>query len=481
MQPQILKQSPLRRIELVDDECGARVRKVHLGRRKARARAHREASALRRLERAGIPAPRVLDTFATVDGACVELTFLPVDASLDEALPALSKQTDRERLFASALALVEHALRAGTFDADLHAGNVWLGPDERLWLADLHRTRRWPRLLWPWLAWRTRVRFLRFFLAHLEPERLVRALERHVGLRAAHRALHAARRSRRGLLIGKDRRARGAHRSYVVERDGEWLRVRERTVDECGLRVLHGFEGGDTEGSSCLKRARRSAVFRAQEGTWVVKSFDGRGARRRARSAFRAALAFHHSHLETVEAPAVSTTNRRGLLLMPFVAGPTLARAIHERHLTPRERRHLARALGRDLARMHADGLRLRDLRGENLLIARRGSSFHLRWIDLVGTRRRLREPGDSRVARDLARLLATFPADSTLEPRAIAAGFAAYVRWRAWKVDPARWERLRRRVVARRDALWSLWRDRGYRLDARGIHPPEHAPHGSR
>lgn len=132
---------------------------------------------------------------------------------------------------------------------------------------------------------------------------------------------------------------------------------------------------------------------------------------------------------------------------MQRLQGPDLASEL--RSLSPTELRSVAADLGDSIGRLHAFGLRNRDLKLDNLVRDPNSGRIHV--VDLDGIRRRL--PLERRgQGRDLGRLLAAYRAatdSDPVEPGLLRAFYRSYrAAWRRLGLKPSR--NLRRHTEAR-------------------------------
>ena len=490
----VLKTGEGRHIEEVRNEAGeTTVRKVHLGRRRARRRARREGRALEKLERHGVCAPRVLSIEEGPAQSTLVLSHVNVMRTLEElfqeAGPRAARNVHGDRILflRAALETIERAHDAGVFDADLHAGNVWLTPERAVFLADLHRARHVPACLRRFAARSDLVRFLRFFLAYARPIVLRDILKSSVASNAA--LIERALGSRRRLLRGKDRRANGSHRSFVRERrkNETWFRSTELGPDllQWMKEIARGTRSHDPEQVFKESAHRHTSLVSAPGEQVIVKKFQSaRGGRNRVRAwrAFQASLAFRHSTLRAPFAFACATFERTSFVFLEYIPGITLSEAIHAQCLPPSAQWRLARQLAAVVARMHLDGLRVRDLRGENFLLegleagvisAKTLRSLERRrWqpafcdLDAIPRRSRLTR---ARWARDIARLWATFPAAGLLDERVPSLFFKVYADIRQWNANER--ASLGAQIRKRRERFFATWQRRGYTWDETGIY----------
>lgn len=143
----------------------------------------------------------------------------------------------------------------------------------------------------------------------------------------------------------------------------------------------------------------------------------------------------------------------------------TLTEAVHEKGVPA----DLLRNLPRLLARAHACGVRLRDLRAENILL---GGDGRIVFVDFDGV-------GPLRIGRkaagDLSRLSASFPPGGPVTDVARLRFLARYFRERAALgkavSDPRAFAW---RAVLRTRERWRRWERRGFALSPRGLRPAD-------
>ena len=149
-----------------------------------------------------------------------------------------------------------------------------------------------------------------------------------------------------------------------------------------------------------LRAGRRGATWLLDE--LVVKQRDAA----RARDLFRAAYWLHFAGVPQAAPVALRTFRGTGHVFTRRIPNRDLAAELREGALAPARIHAVARALGTSIGRLHAHGLRNRDLKLENLVRDPHTDIVHM--VDHEGVQRR--RPDDTRrQGADLGRLLAGF------------------------------------------------------------------------
>ena len=197
----------------------------------------------------------------------------------------------------------------------------------------------------------------------------------------------------------------------------------------------------------------RYALF-ARPARWLRRS--------RAIRAFRAAerlLAIGIPAARPLFAARGPREERLGVEWIP--GAQTLTAAVYAGALPPGPSRTLARLV----ARAHASGIRLRDLRAENILL---GGDGRIVFVDFDGVRK-LRT--GRKAADDLSRLSASFPPGGPVTDAVRMRFLARYLRERAALGGPVSDPHAFARRAARRTRQrWRRWERRGFTLSPRGL-----------
>jgi tRNA A-37 threonylcarbamoyl transferase component Bud32 len=333
---------------------------------------------------------------------------------------------------------------------DLHPGNVVVDGLGGPWLLDVTSLRRAGTL-----DAAARARALAFFCLELDGGALDPAaaglldgyLQRGAAMPPdfARRLAQQGRRLRLAALVSFGRRA------------GRPCRHTEVTAHERGKPRWFLFRSGDPESDARLreqccafaaappapgKSGRRGSVWLLDE--LVVKQRPAAPARH----LFRAAYWCHFAGVPCAGPVALRLWRRTGLVFARRVGPRNVLEELRAGELSPAAAVQAARSLGNSVGRLHAHGLRDRDLKFENLVRAPATGAVLL--VDLDGLRRKT--PGDVRgQGADLGRLLAAWLA-------AEAPGGVA-----AWRAFVGGYLRARRRLLMPRPTQ-ELWRMAGRR-----------------
>ena len=403
-----------------------------------------EGSLLRDLAEAGVAVPQVLgwsaDPAAGVD--VLLLRRVPNARDLDEVAREPATHARARALVEDVARLLRRAHDAGWYDADLHRGNLLVGPAGVTLLDPGTSPLRGP------LPAPRRVHALGLAAHGLNatPRQGLAALRAyHDGDRDTARrwlplVASAARSAARAYRRRRSRRARRTGRHFEVSRLEGGVRV-VRNADRAPAawaRVAPDWLARDPEGARALKAGGRvlAARLAGLDETVVVKRFDATWRDRlRTPRAIRGFRRAYGLRVRGVAAPepllAASDASGRGILVTAF-AGRS-PEAIDLARLAERIRAGRApmdlddravrdralHRLGRFLRHLHDAEVAHRDLKAPNLVAwsGPRGIAFGV--VDLEGARTLDRPVPWRRRARDLARLDASLsPTDASRTDR---------------------------------------------------------------
>ena len=351
--------------------------------------------------------------------------------------------------------LLRHAHDRGLLPGDLHPGNVVVDDRGEPWLLDLASVRHAgdPDL-------RHRAHALAFFCQALDGgPRDAQARPLLLGYLASGRPLPsqfadelllASRAVRGRALTAFGRRASRPCRHTVApeHRRGERRWYLHQVEDEADRAALHAAcraFGADQPRAD--KEGRRGAVWLLDD--IVVKERD-QGA---ARALFTAMYWLLFARVPQAEPVALATLAGIGHVFARRLPMPPLAHELARGVLDAAALRAAARSLGDSVGRLHAHGLRNRDLKFENLV--RDPTTGVVCMVDLDGVRKK--RPGDARgQGMDLGRLHAAFVAAACPGGRAALCAFLrGYLRGRSRLLQPAPARRLLRTAL-RRAQQWA-------------------------
>jgi tRNA A-37 threonylcarbamoyl transferase component Bud32 len=368
------------------------------------ARAERELANLHRARALGLPVPQPLAI--GLIGASPAQSFLAT-RTIDGATPFTFGSPEAAQQTVGALLRAAHD--RGFLPGDLHPGNVVLDRVGRAYLLDVTSVRHGGE---PDLG--RRAAALAFFCQALDGGALdprARTLLR--AYLAAGRALPArfrdhlaqySRAVRRRALRAFGRRSSRPCRHTEVHRG-------RRGEPDWYLHTGPAAEGQEPLWTACrefaasalpppLRAGRRGAVWLFPE--FAVKQRP-QGA---ARHLFEAMYWLQFAGVPEPQPVALRTQGDQGLVFAQRLPGESLANAIAGGHLDEAAIAAAARSLGRSMGRLHAHGLRNRDLKFENLVFDAKTGTVSI--VDLDGVRRK--SPGDYRgQGADLGRALAAF------------------------------------------------------------------------
>jgi len=293
----------------------------------------------------------------------------------------------------------------GTQPGDLHAANLLIDPRGEPWLVDLTSVRFGDV---PSLA--RRAAALAFLCQDLDGGALdSTARPLLAAYRAAGRELPAAfdrelrlatHRWRAHALVAFGRRAlRSCRHTFAQDRRRATPRWYVHLPAGPAESVLAACSPLLEAPGEPLRRGRRGAVW--LHTTHAVKERDA-GA---ARSLWRSAYWLTFARVPIAPPVALCLDRGRGFVFAERLAAPSLAAELAAGSLDPNAVAAAARSLGDSLGRLHAHGLRNRDLKFDNLVRDRSGAVCI---VDLDGVRRA--STTDTRgQGADLGRLLAAF------------------------------------------------------------------------
>ncbi|MEO0480867.1 MAG: lipopolysaccharide kinase InaA family protein [Planctomycetota bacterium] len=378
-----------------------------------------EYRVLERARALGLPAvePLAAGRLETGDG---RRSFL-VTRSLD-ATP-LPRRGWSPELAASVGRLLRAVHDKGLHARDLHPGNVLVDQEGSLHLVDLTSS-----LFTEPLENEERATALAFFChdldGHVEDPIAAPLREAYGGSeRLWRRARQSGQRLRARMLLSFGRRAfrNCRHTRLETEADRWQLALSDLHPQvwdhsppddlEARREAIRAFLGaqpgnGTHDQRHVVRRGRRGGVFETEE--FFVKERDAGAARR----LLRAAYWLHFASVPTPRPLGMAQRSRRGFVFAERLADPNgrrpnLSEQIESGALDRDTLIRLATDLGQSCGRLHGFGLRCRDLKLENLVVAPRGDeSERVFVVDLDGVRRKdLDDPRGE--GRDLGRLLA--------------------------------------------------------------------------
>lgn len=261
----------------------------------------------------------------------------------------------------------------------------------------------------------------------------------------------ATRRLRTAGLASFGRRAFRACRHTEVgdKRRGRPRLWRYLPTDDTPPLDIDEIESFACDAATAVKQGRRGGVWLTER--FVVKRRDAGAARR----LWRAHYWLLHAGVAAPQPLALRIRGDDGRVFAQRLPGASLADELRDGTLHGPALLAAARRLGADLGRLHAVGLRNRDLKFDNLV--RDAATDRVAMVDLDGVR--LKATGDARgVGADLGRLLAAFEdagrpgGDGTLR-----AFVRAYVRTQRGMLHDAPLRRILKRAATRARE----WRER--------------------
>ncbi|HEY4311978.1 MAG TPA: lipopolysaccharide kinase InaA family protein [Pirellulales bacterium] len=424
----------------------------------------------------------------------------------DECLPKLSSQEQarlRPRIILALAKLCAAAHRAGVYHTDFHRGNVLVGLDTlaspdvlpELHLIDLPKMWFSPPLSWAhsrdslamfaaaWLDRSSRCERWRFWKAYLagRPE-LVLADP----LAAGNEIVRRSRAHARKIFSERDKRCLRSNRDYTRVKAASAMGYAVRDLARGDLLTLMSqpdapFAAPDAQmikvcsGSQVVKttmllegRPTPAAYKRSCNRLWR-KAILALFRRSRALRAWHLGHALRERGIDTarpllVVEPRTGGPRWESYLATEWVEGDHLhdyaawvaAQPSTERR---RETRHTAVVLGRMLGRMHAWNVDHRDLKAQNLMLARQGEKLTANLIDLDGVRF-VRSLTERRRARNLARLATSMEAHPWLTRTDRLRFLCAYLA--VAPLEKHTWKWFWRRVGRRSRVLTNLMRAGG-------------------
>jgi len=405
-----------------------------------RGRGEREADNLVKAGAMGLPVVEALASGAAVDRG--QLRSFVVTRTVGGAVPFTFATPAAVQRRVGALLRTVHDL--GLELSDLHPGNLLVAADGAPWLLDLTSLRQTGTLPLP-----RRAAAMALFCHELDGGALdPAARELLAGYRAAGAALPAA--FARELTLATHRwRARGL--LAFGRRSGRSCRHTEVASRRRGQPrwYWHLADGAAAWREACtawrhsppppLRSGRRGAVWLGDD--LAVKQRD-RGA---ARTLWRAAYWLLFARVATAPPVALCLDPGRGLVFTRRLPGPTLASELAAGAV---DARALARSLGTNVGRLHAHGLRNRDLKFDNLIHDPHTGEVCM--VDLDGVRR-CRGDDTRGLGADLGRLLAAFTgAGRPGGSGAVRSFVGAYLRAHRRLLRRPAWRRIRRQAERR-------------------------------
>jgi tRNA A-37 threonylcarbamoyl transferase component Bud32 len=325
---------------------------------------------------------------------------------------------------AAAGALLRQLHDRGVAPGDLHPGNLLVADDGRLLLLDVANVQNGGTV-----DRRARARALSFFCQELDggandprATALLRAYEQS-GLALPERfatELDRAHRLHRSAMLPKfgKRAFRACRQTAVDERRRGSAQWHWHLVDDDDARraACSAFAAAPSKPS---KEGRRGAVWLLPELAVKQRSASA------ARDLWRASYWLQFADVPTPAPVALRLHRGRGLVFVRRLPGLNLAEALRTGALPGNDRPRVARQLGTAVGRLHAHGLRNRDLKLENLLLD--ATTGDVAMVDLDGVRRR--DPSERRGAgRDLGRLQAACQAAGAADHRLLRAFWRGYL-----------------------------------------------------
>ena len=414
-----------------------RARDLLLGSRAGREFVHLRAAVAR-----GIPAVEAL-AHGVERGSLGTSSFLVTATAPGTPLP---RGPLPEELARAAGAFLRAAHDAGLRALDLHPGNLLATTAGELRLLDLTSAS-----LGPPLELEERAQALAFFCQDLDaglldPAAAPLAAGYGASAHLQELAFRAGLRLRRHALAAFGRRALRPCKHTSAETPGRgprWFLFVPAQAAHAAARALVARLPELVP----HKSGRRGAVH--HDGELCAKTRTAAAARR----LFAASYLLHFCKVPTPEPVLLHLARGVGHVVVRRLPWTTLADEVRSGALRGRALERAARHLGNAIGRLHAHGLRNRDLKLENLI--RDPGSGEVLVVDLDGIRGK--DPFDTRgQAHDLGRLLAAFVAAGSPGGRRPLAAFARGYAQARWALQRQRPSPHLRRLVAARAAAWA-------------------------
>lgn len=383
--------------------------------------ARREWTALLHLARAGVPCPAPVLLGEERRGGLLVGSNLATRAveGADElvrrldALRAKGDAAGREALLQALAPLARSIFQAGVDHPDLHLGNFLVRGEGELFVLDLHSARVRGRPLGA-RARAARLNKLAHSFGLFEPEtadwgheelrwfaRAYAAVDPALGpAEALARALRdGAARLEATRLSSRDRRCLVDSTTFAVERRIGRRAYRRRElsaealealVEAPALALVHAHPRGRSRIEVVAAPPELGLGERLVRKRYLFPTLRSRLGGLHAPLPLRAWKAARACEVRGVRAPKHlacvlegALLPRRGTVLMELVAGVTMVHRLLEAPTppAPAARRALARAVGQLIGRLHASGLKHRDLAVQNLLVRARPDGGWDAWV----------------------------------------------------------------------------------------------------
>ncbi len=374
-------------------------------------RATKELDNLSEARRRGLPAVRPIAA-GRWTGSFGSRSFLITESVADAHPLPRGPMSEGEAKAAGSLLRAAHD--AGLHARDLHPGNLVASPSGKLHLLDLTSATLANALEGEERAWA-----LAFFCqdldGHASDPRAAPLLTAYGASQSlVEAAVREGRRLRNRSLSAFGRRATRACKHTEVTRPAKQDWFLHRPAADLHAAAL----AWDETQSPPIKSGRRGAVYLSE--TLAIKKRDQGAAQKLFRAQYWLLFA-------GVPAPQpVALVPKRGLVFTQRIDAPNLQQEFAS--LTAETLAELAESFGESVGRLHAFGLRNRDMKFENLM--RDPKSGDLLMVDLDGVGRH--QTNDSRKqGADLGRLLAAYENCGPSEPAVIRRFWRGYARMR--------------------------------------------------